>query len=401
MKHPLVIKNARIVTPYRLIEGDIHVAKDGKIDSVNRLGSTFPTGAMVLDVGFSHVAPGFIDLHLHGAGGADFMDGTPEAFETAAKTHLSHGTTTMMPTTLSGPMDEMERTLKAYRVAKGFPGMPNLIGIHLEGPYFAQTQRGAQDPNYIKHPDPNEYLPLLDAYPEIRRWSLAPELPGALGMGRELVKRGIIAAIAHTDTDYDMVLQAVEQGFGLLTHMYSGMSGVFRRNAYRHAGVIEAGYLIDDLPVEVIADGKHLPISLLRLIHKMKGVSNMCLVSDSLRATGLGEGEFLLGAHGSGQRVIVEDGVAKLPDRTAFAGSVATAERLVRTMCVDVGLPLTDAVRMMTVNPARVVGLQASKGKIAAGFDADLVVFDSNFVVEHVIVAGDLIAKLSERKGTL
>jgi N-acetylglucosamine-6-phosphate deacetylase len=127
----------------------------------------------------------------------------------------------------------------------------------------------------------------------------------------------------------------------------------------------------------------------------------MCLVSDSLRATGLGEGEFLLGAHGSGQRVIVEDGVAKLPDRTAFAGSVATAERLVRTMCVDVGLPLTDAVRMMTVNPARVVGLQASKGKIAAGFDADLVVFDSNFVVEHVIVAGDLIAKLSERKGTL
>lgn len=392
MKRPLVIKNARIVTPYRLIEGDIFVSENGKIGKVDRLGSTFPAGAMVLDVDFSHVAPGFIDLHLHGAGGADFMDGTPEAFETAAKTHLSHGTTTMMPTTLSGPIQEIEKTLKAYRVAKDLPGMPNLIGVHLEGPYFAQAQRGAQDPRFIKNPDPREYIPLLDSFPEIRRWSLAPELPGALEMGMELMKRGVIAAIAHTDTDYDIVVQAVEQGFGLLTHMYSGMSGVFRRNAYRHAGVIEAGYLLDDLPVEVIADGKHLPIPLLRLIHKMKGVANICLVSDSLRATGLGEGEFLLGAHGSGQRVIVEDGVAKLPDRTAFAGSVATAERLVRTMCVDVGIPLTDAVRMMTVNPARVVGLQARKGKIAAGFDADLVVFDSNFVVEHVMVAGNLAA---------
>lgn len=390
MERSWAIKNARIITPYRIVEGDIHIA-GGIIERIEPIDSATAAGEQVLDVAFKYVSPGFIDLHVHGAGGADFMDGTVQAYETAARTHLRHGTTSMMPTTLSGSLEDTRRSIGAYLQAKQSPDMPHFIGLHLEGPYFAQEQRGAQDSRYIRNPDPNEYLPLLDEFPDIRRWSLAPELPGALEMGRELVKRGVIASMAHTNTDYETMLMAMEQGFSLLTHMYSGMSGVYREHAYRHAGVIEAGYLIDDLPVEVIADGKHLPVSLLRLIHKVKGTANMCLVSDSLRATGLGEGEFLLGANETGQRVIVEDGVAKLPDRTAFAGSIATGERLVRTMHVDVGLPLTDAVRMMTVNPARIAGCAATKGKIAGGFDADLVVFDSDFVVELVMVAGKTI----------
>lgn len=319
------------------------------------------------------------------------MDGTVEAFTTAARIHLRNGTTSMMPTTLSGSIEDTKRSIEAYRESKDLPGMPHLLGVHLEGPYFSQEQRGAQDPRYIRNPDPNEYLPLLDAYPDIRRWSLAPELPGGLDMGRALVERGVIASIAHTNTDYTTILRAMEYGFSLLTHMYSGMSGVFRKHAYRHAGVIESGYLIDDLPLEVIADGKHLPVSLLRLIHKVKGSANICLVSDSLRATGLGEGEFLLGANETGQRVIVEDGVAKLPDRSAFAGSVASGIQLVRTMHVEVELPLTEAVRMMTVNPARIVGLANRKGKIAPGYDADLVVFDTDFTVQQVMVSGTLV----------
>lgn len=392
MERAWVIKNARIITPYRMIDGDIHI-ESGIITRVEPLGSTVGQHESELDVRHSYVAPGFIDLHVHGAGGADFMDGTVDAYEKAARMHLEHGTTSMMPTTLSGSIEDTRRSIEAYLQVKHSPGMPNFIGLHLEGPYFAQEQRGAQDPRYIRDPDPNEYLPLLDQFPDIKRWSLAPELPGALEMGRELVKRGVIASMAHTNTDYETILKAMEQGFSLLTHMYSGMSGVFRKHAYRHAGVIEAGYLIDDLPVEVIADGKHLPVSLLRLIHKVKGTANMCLVSDSLRATGLGEGEFLLGANETGQRVIVEDGVAKLPDRSAFAGSIATGERLVRTMHMDVGLPLTDAVRMMTVNPAKIAGLSTRKGKIACGFDADIVVFSPNFVVEHVMVAGSYIIR--------
>jgi N-acetylglucosamine-6-phosphate deacetylase len=390
MKQSLVLRNGRIITPYRIIEGDIHIVH-GIIERICAPGETTPREGQVVDVGHNYISPGFIDLHVHGGGGSDFMDGTVEAFTTAARIHLRNGTTSMMPTTLSGSIEDTKRSIEAYRESKDLPSMPHLLGVHLEGPYFSQEQRGAQDPRYIRNPDPNEYLPLLDAYPDIRRWSLAPELPGGLDMGRALVERGVIASIAHTNTDYTTILRAMEYGFSLLTHMYSGMSGVFRKHAYRHAGVIESGYLIDDLPLEVIADGKHLPVSLLRLIHKVKGSANICLVSDSLRATGLGEGEFLLGANKTGQRVIVEDGVAKLPDRSAFAGSVASGIQLVRTMHVEVELPLTEAVRMMTVNPARIVGLANRKGKIAPGYDADLVVFDTDFTVQQVMVSGTLV----------
>ena len=390
MKQSLVLRNGRIITPYRIIEGDIHIVH-GFIERICTPDETAPQEGQVVDVGHNYISPGFIDLHVHGGGGSDFMDGTVEAFTTAARIHLRNGTTSMMPTTLSGSIEDTKRSIEAYRESKDLPGMPHLLGVHLEGPYFSQEQRGAQDPWYIRNPDPNEYLPLLDAYPDIRRWSLAPELPGGLEMGRALVERGVIASIAHTNTDYTTILRAMEYGFGLLTHMYSGMSGVFRKHAYRHAGVIESGYLIDDLPLEVIADGKHLPVSLLRLIHKVKGSANICLVSDSLRATGLGEGEFLLGANETGQRVIVEDGVAKLPDRSAFAGSVASGIQLVRTMHVEVELPLAEAVRMMTVNPARIVGLANRKGKIAPGYDADLVVFDTDFTVQQVMVSGTLV----------
>lgn len=390
MKKSLTLRNARIITPYRIIDGDIHIV-NGAIERISAPNNAVSTQDDVVDVGFNYVAPGFIDLHVHGGGGADFMDGTVDAFTKAARIHLTHGTTSMMPTTLSGSFEDIKRSIEAYVESKDLPGMPHLLGLHLEGPYFAQEQRGAQDPRYIRDPDPNEYLPLLDAYPDIRRWSLAPELPGGLEMGRVLVEHGVIASIAHTNTDYETILSAMEYGFSLLTHMYSGMSGVFRKHAYRYAGVIESGYLIDDLPVEVIADGKHLPVPLLRLIHKVKGTANICLVSDSLRATGLGEGEFLLGANESGQRIIVEDGVAKLPDRSAFAGSVASGIQLIRTMHVDVELPLTDAIRMMTVNPARIVGLAHKKGKIAPGYDADLVVFDGDFTIKQVVVSGSIV----------
>ncbi|MGE0074407.1 MAG: N-acetylglucosamine-6-phosphate deacetylase [Sphaerochaetaceae bacterium] len=390
MKQSLILRNGRIITPYRIIEGDIHIV-DGIIERISAPGDADPRESHVVDVGSSYISPGFIDLHVHGGGGADFMDGTVEAFTTAARIHLRHGTTSMMPTTLSGSIEDTKRSIEAYRESKDVSGMPHLLGMHLEGPYFSQEQRGAQDPRYIRNPDPNEYLPLLETYSDIRRWSLAPELPGGLEMGRALVERGVIASIAHTNTDYNTILCAMEYGFSLPTHMYSGMSGVFRKHAYRYAGVIESGYLIDDLPVEVIADGKHLPVSLLRLIHKVKGSANMCLVSDSLRATGLGEGEFLLGANETGQRIVVEDGVAKLPDRSAFAGSVASGIQLVRTMHVEVEVPLAEAVRMMTVNPARIVGLADRKGKIAPGYDADLVVFDGDFTVKQVVVSGTIV----------
>jgi N-acetylglucosamine-6-phosphate deacetylase len=208
---------------------------------------------------------------------------------------------------------------------------PELLGLHLEGPYFSMEQRGAQDPRFIKNPDREEYMKILDYSGDIIRWTVAPELEGALEMGRELKSRGVLPSIGHSNAIYEDVQRAFENGFTHVTHLYSGMSMVRRINAYRYAGVVESAFLIDDMTVEIIADGKHLPQSLLKLIYKIKGPDRICLVTDSMRAAGMPDGEYILGSLRTDQKVVVEDGVAKLPDRSAFAGSVATADRLVKT----------------------------------------------------------------------
>jgi len=345
----------------------------------------------VIDVGGAYIAPGFIDIHTHGAGGHDFMDGSVEAIMEAARTHLRYGTTTIMPTTLTSDLDELFDTLDKFAQAKSkLKDGPNLHGLHLEGPYFSREQAGAQDPRYIKNPDPDEYRRIVGYSGEVKRWTIAPELPGALEMGRYLSERGILCSMGHTNAVYEDVVAAVENGFRLVTHLYSAMSGVRRINAYRYAGVIESALLLDELTVEVIADGVHLPKSLLQLTYKVKGPDRICLVTDSMRGAGMPEGESILGSLKDGQRVIIEDGVAKLPDRSAFAGSVSTSDRLVRTMVKLAEVPLADAVKMATLTPAKLLGIDHCKGVIAPGKDADLVVFDAHINVSLVMVGGQV-----------
>jgi N-acetylglucosamine-6-phosphate deacetylase len=221
------------------------------------------------------------------------------------------------------------------------------IGMHLEGPYFAMNQRGAQDPRYIRTPDPAEYKALVPRYKSITRWSAAPELEGALAFGDYMRTHGVLPAIAHTDALYDDVLEAFEKGYRHVTHLYSCMNGVVRRNAFRYAGLIESAYLMEEMTVEIIADGIHLPPPLLKLVYKIKGPDKVALITDAMRAAGMPPGESILGSLTNGLKVIVEDGVAKLPDRSSFAGSVATADRLVRNMVTLADVPLCDAVRMM------------------------------------------------------
>jgi len=269
-----------------------------------------------------------------------------------------------------------------------------ILGIHLEGPYFAYEQRGAQDPRYLKTPDPREYLEIIDKYPSIKRVSAAPELPGALDLGRELRKRGILAAIGHTDATYDQALAALEAGYSHMTHLYSGMSGVKRVNCYRVAGAIESGLLLDELSVEVIADGKHLPGSLLKLIYKCKGAEGIALCSDALRPTGLPEGNYLTGSQEDGQEIIVEDGVAWLKDRSAFAGSVVRGTQMIKTMVEVAGIPLQDAVKMATSTPARIVHLADKTGSLDQGKLADLTVMRDDFTVVKTIVGGKIVYSL-------
>lgn len=387
-----LIYNGKILTPYRLIDNGSILIQNGKILEIMK-GKPQVSECKAIDAKGAYISPGFIDIHSHGGGGHDFMDGTVEAYLGAAKMHAKHGTTAIIPTTLTSTTESLKETFDVYRQARDTnKSGATFLGLHLEGPYFAMEQRGAQDPRFIRDPQPGEYEKILEwSHDSVIRWSAAPELEGGMEFGRFISKRGILPSIGHSNAIYEEVLEAFENGYSHVTHLYSGMSGVRRINAYRYAGVIESAFLIDDMTVEIIADGIHLPSSLLKLIYKIKGSDRIVLVTDSMRAAGMPEGESILGGLKEGQKVIVEDGVAKLLDRTAFAGSVATADRLVRTMVELAEVPLLEAVKMMTVTPARVMGIDATKGSVAIGKDADLIIFDENINIKMTMLQGKII----------
>lgn len=390
MNKKLKIYNGKILTPYRIILGTVVVVGD-KITEVAE-GDIDVPGAVEIDAGSNYVSPGFIDIHVHGGGGHDFMDGSEESFLEIAKTHAKYGTTGMLPTTLTSEKEELFQTLELYKQANRNNTMgAQFLGMHLEGPYFSMNQRGAQDPRYIRNPDPAEYMDILSRSSDIKRWSAAPELEGAIEFGNHLRSKNILVAMAHTDAIYEEALVAFEAGYTLATHFYSCMSGVSRRNCFRYAGVIETAYLIDEMDVEIIADGIHLPAPLLKLIYKVKGPDRIALITDSMRAAGMPPGESILGSKHNGLKVIVEDGVAKLPDRESFAGSVATCDRLVRNMINMADVPLLEAVKMASQTPANILGMGSSKGSLIKGKDADIIIFDKDIQVSTTIVGGRII----------
>ena len=359
-------------------------------DRITAVGQGTYTGeARTIDVGGLYISPGFIDMHTHGAGGHDFMDGTVEAYLGAARMHALHGTTALAPTTLSSTDEDLFNTFAVFKEARKQNGQgARLLGLHLEGPYFAFSKRGAQDPRFLRNPQPEEYETILAASDDIIRWSLAPELDGALAFGQRLREKGILPSIAHTDATYEQTVEAFQAGFTHITHLYACMSSITRHRGYRHAGVLEAAYLLDEMTVEIIADGVHIPKSLLQYVCKFKNHDQIALVTDSIRGAGMPEGEYILGGLTHGQRVIVEDGVAKLPDRSAFAGSVATADRLVRTMIDLAELPLHEAVRMITLNPARILGMDSQYGSLTPGKKADILLFDDRIHLQQVLIDG-------------
>jgi N-acetylglucosamine-6-phosphate deacetylase len=385
------IINGKIITPYRIIDGGSLLISGATIKAITEDYIDVPN-ATIIDAKGKYISPGFIDIHVHGGGGFDFMDGTEEAFLKIAKAHAQYGTTSMVPTTLTSEKEDLLKTLDIYALAheKNTEGA-QFLGMHLEGPYFAASQRGAQDLRYIRNPNKEEYMEILAYSNVIKRWSAAPELKGAIEFGKYLRSKGVLAALAHTDAIYEEVVEAFENGYTLATHLYSGMSGVSRRNAYRYAGVIESAFLIDAMDVEIIADGIHLPTPLLQLIYKIKGPDRIALITDAMRGAGMPEGESVLGNINTGLKVIVEDGVAKLPDRSSFAGSVSTADRLVRNIIKMAGVPMVEAIRMISKNPATIMGVDDKKGAIVAGKDADVVIFDENINVALTMVNGKVV----------
>ncbi len=381
------IINGRIITDKIDKDSALYI-RDGKILAIT--GEGIEADA-VIDAKNAYVSPGFIDLHTHGAGGTDFMDGTPDDVRTALRTHAAYGTTAIMPTATTANPASFRKSIEDIGLVmkEKAEDLPEVLGAHLEGPYFSFEQAGAQAPEFITDPIKEEYEELLSQYKGIiARWSFAPERKGAAEFCETLLKHDVIPSIAHTNATYDEIMPVYNAGCRLMTHFYSGMSLLTRKKGFRVLGAVETGYLLDDMYVETIVDGKHLPPELLRLIYKIKTSDYICMVTDSMRGAGVeGATEMILGPIADQRMAVIEDGVAKMPDRINFAGSIATTDRLVRVMHKEAGVDIVNAVKMMTEIPAKVAGAKHI-GKLCEGYDADIVLFNDNIEIQKVLLKG-------------
>ena len=375
------IKSSNIISDGKITSGYVYF-EDGKIISVGVDDLAYDEE---IDVGDAYVSAGFIDIHTHGGGGYPF-EGEVDDIVGGVNFHLGHGTTSICPTISAAPIDDMRRSVGNVKVAMSDSRVKaNIIGAHLEGPYLSLAQTGAQAGACITFPIKNDYISIVKEYPGVvARWTYAPEHDEGGEFAGYMRESGIVTSAGHTNATYDDMKIAYDEGCRLVTHLYSCTSTVTRKQGFRSLGVIESTFLEDGIVAEIIADGKHLPPELIRMIYKIKGTDGIVAVTDSLSLAGTD----VKTGRMSSTDFIIEDGVCKLLDRSAFAGSIATADVLLRVLIKKACLPLTEAVRLITVNPARVMGL-SDKGDLAVGKDADIVVFDSDINVKNVFVGGE------------
>ncbi len=340
-----------------------------------------------------YLAPGFIDVHSHGGGGGSFMEPDYDQYRAGLKAHRDHGTTTILPTVLARSVQEVSALPEIYERLKEEKNLPYVPGFFFEGPYISQDKNalgaaGGLKKNGIKIQKKAYEALYKAAGGSVKRWMIAPELEGAMEFGRFLKSRGVIVCMGHSLATYEQAMEARRNGFSCVIHLYTTMSTVTRKSGFREGGLLEAALLNDELDCEIICDGCHLPPELIRLAVKCKGYDKLLAVSDSGPFAGtdfVGEQEML------GMKVLIEDGVVKMADRSCFAGSIACGDTLVRTCYKKAGLPLWAAVRMATKTPARHLGIQGKKGEIVAGADADLVLFDDQIQIQHVYLKGNCV----------
>ena len=377
------IINGKIHTPQGWLKNGSVIINDNKILEVSNCDLAV-VGANIVDARGMYIVPGGVEIHVHGGGGRDFMEGTEDAFRTAVDAHMQHGTTSIFPTLSSSSIPMIQaaaRTTEKMMAEKDSP----VLGLHLEGHYFNMKMAGGQMPEYIKNPDPNEYIPLLEETNCIKRWDASPELPGALQFGKYVSSKGILVSVAHTQAEFEDIRAGFDAGYTHATHFYNAMPGFHKKNEYKYEGTVESIYLMDDMTVEAIADGIHVPPTILRLIYKVKGVEKTALITDALACAASDSSVAF------DPRVIIEDGVCKLADRSALAGSIATMDRLIQTMTFKAEVPLFDVCRMISETPAKIMGVFDRKGSLERGKDADILLLDKNLDVRAVWAMGKLV----------
>ncbi|MBQ2614912.1 MAG: N-acetylglucosamine-6-phosphate deacetylase [Clostridia bacterium] len=386
MKYTL-IENGNAVIDRKIDKRNILLCGGEIVDTDFR--GEIPENTLRVDAAGQYVAPGFIDIHLHGGGGYDCMDCTVEALRQISHTHLVNGTTTMLPTAVSSSLADIQKLMETYCLVAS--DCPNFYGLHLEGPYISKKQKGAHNESLLRNPSEEETEILLSQGKGIlKRITAAPELAGMDQFAKVMLQNGIHMSIGHSDATCDVALKAMKNGFSLVTHLYNATPSVRKIKQVVTAGVLEAAYLDDNTVVELIADGKHVAVEAFQLAVKIKGIDKVCLVTDALRPAGTDATESWLGAKTPENRIIVEDGVAKLTDRSSFAGSVATTATLLEKGVNHYGLSVADTVTMLTETPAKTLGI-SNKGRLQQGFSADMVMFGNDLKISRVLLGGEIV----------
>lgn len=375
------IVNGHILTPKGWLEGGSVIIEDNKIKAVSNIDLHI-VDAEIIDAKGCYVVPGGIDLHTHGGGGRDFIEGSEDAFRAAVNAHMKHGTTTIYPTLSSSTIPSIEAACQVCQKLMAEENSP-VLGLHIEGSYINPKQAGAQNPVLIKAPLPDEYETLLNKYSCIKRWDVAPELQGSVEFITECRKHGVLTALTCTCATYEDVVAAHDAGLSHAAHFYNAMPVVYKEHEFKVPGTVESVYALQDMTVEVIADGIHVPPVMLNVVYQIKGVEKTALITDSL-AYAASEGNV-----SSEPSVILEDGVCKLADHSALAGSIATMDVLIRTCIHRAEIPMVDVFRMVSETPAKIMGIFDRKGSIEEGKDADIMMFDDDIDLTYVMQMGN------------
>lgn len=383
----LVIKNGTVITPEQELKDGVVIVYGDKIVEVGKCGEVEePVNAKIVDASDGYISPGLIDIHVNGAMGADVTKIKPDTFSVMGNFFVKHGTTSYLGTAITSADHDLIQVLehaREYMQHNNNYGA-ELLGVHMEGPYLSPGQSGAHPRAFLSLPKPEHYLQFLEYSDVLRKMTLAPELEGAAQLVKDLRSKGIIAAAGHTDGIYSEMIEAINAGITHGTHFFCNMSHFRRDGLKRVAGVVESLLYDDRVTAEIIGDGWHVGPLLMKLLVKVKGADRVCFVTDAMSAAGLPEGKYSIGD----VEAIVENGVARLPDNSAYAGSVTTMDVCVRNGISQVGLSLVDAIRMSSLSPAKIIGADNRKGSLEKGKDADIIIFDRDIKVNRTIGRG-------------
>lgn len=371
-----IIHNGRIILEDKVIENKA-VVFDSKIKSIIDEDEVKKYDCEKIDAQGNFISPGLIDIHIHGCKGSDTSDDNDTAIDVMSREVIKTGVTSFLPTSLTESRENITKILERVKTRMEHSQGANILGCHLEGPFINVKHKGAQDERYIIPPD----FSLVENYTDVVRIiSMAPELPGSMEFIDKCVENGIVVSIGHTDATYEQAVTAIKRGASHITHTYNAMTPLHHRNP----GVVGAAMLEDGVSCELIVDNKHIHPAAQRILLKMKGIDNITLITDAMRAAMMPNGEYLLGE----LNVYVKDGKAVLKDGT-LAGSILTLNVAVRNFMKNTGLPIYDVIKAASLNQAKLLKVDNAKGSIKVGKDADIIVFDDDINIKYTFINGN------------